>query len=50
MNFRIVLFIIAGFLITNVNCYSYLLTKMFSSKNDLPANTLLNYLDLPTMN
>ena len=43
MNFSIVLFIISGFLITNIKCYSYLLTKMFSSKNVLPANTLLNY-------
>jgi len=43
MNFNIVVITIASFLITNVNCYAYLLTKMFSSKNELPANTLLNY-------
>jgi len=43
MNFNIVVITIAGFLITNVNCYAYLLSKMFSSKNELPANTLLNY-------
>ena len=43
MNFNILLFTITGFLITNVKCYSFLLTKMFSSKQELPANTLLNY-------
>lgn len=43
MNFNIAVITIAGFLITNVNCYAYLLSKMFSSKNELPANTLLNY-------
>ena len=43
MNFNILLFTIAGFLITNVKSYSFLLTKMFSSKQELPANTLLNY-------
>lgn len=43
MNFRTILITVLGVVITNVSGYSYLLSKMFSSKNELPANTLLNY-------
>ena len=39
----ILLFYITNLLFTSVNAYAYLLTKMFTSREELPGKTILHY-------